>query len=76
MQEEIDYYWEKLPDDPQAEQCGWLEDKFGLSWQVWPTAIGEMTKNGTREQINRITQAFLPMKKFDIATFQKAYEGK
>lgn len=75
-QEEIDYYWEKLSADPKAEQCGWLKDKFGLSWQVWPTAIGQMMKNGTREQIDRITQAFLPMKKFDIATLQKAYEGK
>lgn len=75
-QAEIDYYWEKLSADPQAEQCGWLKDKFGLSWQVWPTAIGEMMKNGTREQIDQITQAFLPMKKFDLATLQKAYEGK
>jgi len=75
-QAEIDYYWEKLSADPQAEQCGWLKDKFGLSWQVWPRAIGEMMKNGTREQIDRITQAFLPMKKFDLATLQRAYEGK
>jgi len=75
-QEEIDYYWQKLSADPQAEQCGWLKDKFGLSWQIWPTAIGEMMKNGTREQIDRITQAFLPMKKFDLATLQRAYEGK
>ncbi len=75
-QEEIDYYWEKLSAAPEAEQCGWLKDKFGLSWQVWPTAIGEMMKNGTREQIDRLTQTFLPMKKFDIAPLQKAYEGK
>jgi len=75
-QAEIDYYWEKLSADPQAEQCGWLKDKFGLSWQIWPTTIGEMMKNGTREQIDRITQAFLPMKKFDLATLQRAYEGK
>ncbi len=75
-QEEIDYYWEKLSADPKAEQCGWLKDKFGLSWQIWPTAIGEMMKQGTREQIDRITQAFLPMKKFDLATLQKAYQGK
>jgi len=53
-----------------------LKDKFGLSWQIWPTVIGEMMKHGTREQIDRITQAFLPMKKFDLATLQKAYEGK
>ena len=75
-QAEIDYYWEKLSADPAAEQCGWLKDKFGLSWQVWPTLIGNMMQNGTREQIDRLTQAFLPMKKFDIATLQKAYEGK
>lgn len=75
-QAEIDYYWEKLSADPQAEQCGWLKDKFGLSWQVLPTAMGEMMQNGTREQIDRLTQAFLPMKKFDLATLQRAYEGK
>jgi predicted 3-demethylubiquinone-9 3-methyltransferase (glyoxalase superfamily) len=75
-QADVDYYWEKLSADPQAEQCGWLKDQFGLSWQVWPTAIGEMMQNGTREQIDRITQAFLPMKKMDIATLQRAYEGK
>ena len=75
-QAEIDYYWEKLSAVPEAEQCGWLKDQFGLSWQVWPTVIGEMMKNGTREQIDRITQAFLPMKKFDLATLQRAYEGK
>ena len=75
-QAEIDYYWEKISAVPEAEQCGWLKDRFGLSWQVWPTVIGDMMKNGTREQIDRITQAFLPMKKFDIATLQKAYEGK
>jgi predicted 3-demethylubiquinone-9 3-methyltransferase (glyoxalase superfamily) len=72
-QAEIDYYWEKLSAVPEAEQCGWLKDKFGLSWQVWPTVIGEMMRHGTREQIDRITQAFLPMKKFDIATLQRAY---
>ena len=75
-QEEIDYYWERLSADPQAEQCGWLKDKFGLSWQVWSPIVGEMMTNGTREQVDRITQAFLPMKKFDLATLQKAYEGK
>ena len=75
-QAEVDYYWEKLSAVPEAEQCGWLKDKFGLSWQIWPTAIGEMMKHGTREQIDRVTQAFLPMKKMDIATLQRAYEGK
>ena len=75
-QAEIDYYWEKLSADPQAEQCGWLKDQFGLSWQIWPTPMGEMMKNGTREQIDRVTQAFMPMKKFDLAILERAYAGK
>ena len=75
-QEEIDYYWERLSAVPEAEQCGWLKDKFGLSWQISPTALGEMLTKGTREQIDRVTQAFLPMKKLDVAELQKAYEGK
>jgi predicted 3-demethylubiquinone-9 3-methyltransferase (glyoxalase superfamily) len=75
-QDEIDYYWEKLSAVPEAEQCGWLKDKYGLSWQVSPTVIDEMMKNGTREQIDRVTQAFLPMKKFDIATLKRAYKGE
>ena len=75
-QEEIDYYWERLSAVPEAEQCGWLKDKFGVSWQISPTALGEMLTNGTREQIDRVTQAFLPMKKFDVAGLEKAYEGK
>jgi predicted 3-demethylubiquinone-9 3-methyltransferase (glyoxalase superfamily) len=73
-QEEIDYYWGKLSADPEAEQCGWLKDKYGLSWQVWPTAMGEMMTKGTPEQIARVTEAFLPMKKFDIAVLKQAYE--
>ena len=75
-QDEIDYYWEKLSAVPEAEQCGWLKDKYGLSWQVSPTVLGEMMKNGTREQIDRVTQAFLPMKKFDIAALNRAYKGE
>jgi predicted 3-demethylubiquinone-9 3-methyltransferase (glyoxalase superfamily) len=75
-QEEIDAYWEKLSAVPEAEQCGWLKDKFGLSWQISPAILGEMMEKGTREQIDRVTQAFLPMKKFDIAELQKAYEGR
>ena len=65
-QAEIDYYWDKLSADPQAEQCGWLKDRYGLSWQVSPTAMGEMMAKGTPAQIARVTQAFLPMKKFDL----------
>jgi predicted 3-demethylubiquinone-9 3-methyltransferase (glyoxalase superfamily) len=75
-QEEIDYYWAKLSAVPQAEQCGWLKDKFGLSWQVTATAMDEMLSKGTPEQVARVTQAFLKMKKFDIATLQRAYDGR
>jgi predicted 3-demethylubiquinone-9 3-methyltransferase (glyoxalase superfamily) len=74
-QDEIDYYWEKLSAVPEAEQCGWLKDKYGVSWQVVPTAMEEMMRDGTKEQIARVTQAFLPMKKFDLAALRRAYAG-
>jgi predicted 3-demethylubiquinone-9 3-methyltransferase (glyoxalase superfamily) len=74
-QKEIDDYWEKLSAVPEAEQCGWLKDKYGLSWQILPTAMDEMMSKGTREQIDRLTQAFLPMKKLDIAKLNQAYQG-
>lgn len=75
-QEEIDYYWENLSAVPESEQCGWLKDKYGVSWQIVPRAMDEMMEKGTAEQIGRVTQAFLKMKKFDLAELQKAYEGK
>lgn len=75
-QAEIDYYWKNLSAVPDAEQCGWLKDKYGVSWQVTPFAMDEMMRSGTPEQIARVTQAFLPMKKLDLAVLQKAYEGK
>jgi predicted 3-demethylubiquinone-9 3-methyltransferase (glyoxalase superfamily) len=74
-QEEIDYFREKLSAVPEAEQCGWCKDKFGVSWQIVPAILGEMMGKGTREQIDRLTQTFLPMKKFDIAELEKAYKG-
>lgn len=74
-QEEIDYYWKKLSADPESEQCGWLKDAYGVSWQIVPTVMDEMMQKGTASQIDRVTQAFLKMKKFDIAGLQKAYEG-
>ena len=74
-QEEIDYYWDKLSAVPESEQCGWLKDKFGVSWQITPTEMDEMLEKGTEEQKVRVTQAFLKMKKFDIATLKEAYEG-
>jgi predicted 3-demethylubiquinone-9 3-methyltransferase (glyoxalase superfamily) len=72
-QKEIDYYWEKLSAVPESEQCGWLKDKFGVSWQVSPTELDEIMKKGTKEQIDRVTQEFLKMKKFDIEKLKKAY---
>jgi predicted 3-demethylubiquinone-9 3-methyltransferase (glyoxalase superfamily) len=75
-QKEIDYYWEKLSAVPEAEQCGWLKDKYGLSWQIVPTTMDEMMKDKDEKKIARVTEAFLKMKKFDIAELKKAYEGK
>lgn len=74
-QKEIDSYWEKLSAVPEAEQCGWLKDKFGVSWQIVPKVMEEMMEKGTREQVDRVTQAFLPMKKLIIADLKKAYES-
>jgi predicted 3-demethylubiquinone-9 3-methyltransferase (glyoxalase superfamily) len=74
-QQEIDYYWEKLSAVPEAEQCGWLKDKYGVSWQVSPTALNDLISKGTPEQAARVTQAFLKMKKFDIAKLEAAYRG-
>jgi len=73
-QEAIDYYWERLSAVPQAEQCGWCKDRFGLSWQIVPSRMGKWM-GGTPEQSRRVTQAFLKMKKFDIATLERAYAG-
>jgi predicted 3-demethylubiquinone-9 3-methyltransferase (glyoxalase superfamily) len=72
-QEEIDYFWDRLSAVPEAEQCGWLKDRYGLSWQVVPTDMDEMMANGTEEQLARVTEAFLPMKKFDLAELRAAY---
>lgn len=74
-QDEIDYYWERLSAVPEAEQCGWLKDKYGVSWQIAPTAMDEMMSQATREQLDRVTQAFLPMKKLDIAQLKKSIRG-
>jgi len=75
-QEEIDYFWGKLSADPKAEQCGWLKDKYGLSWQITPTIMNEMLSGGDQETIARVTQAFLKMKKFDVEVLKRAYEAK
>jgi predicted 3-demethylubiquinone-9 3-methyltransferase (glyoxalase superfamily) len=73
-QEEIDHYWKNLSSVPEAEQCGWCKDKYGVSWQIVPTVMNDMMTKGTEEQRSRVTQAFLKMKKFDIQTLQDAFE--
>jgi predicted 3-demethylubiquinone-9 3-methyltransferase (glyoxalase superfamily) len=75
-QEDIDYYWNRLSAVPEAEQCGWLKDRYGVSWQVAPEDMDRMMREGTPEQVDRVTKAFLPMKKFDLAELRKAYEGR
>lgn len=74
-QAEIDYYWDKLSYVPEAEQCGWLKDRFGVSWQITPAIMDEMLANGTEEEVKRVTEAFLQMKKFDIAALEAARKG-
>lgn len=71
-QQEIDYYWEKLSADPASEQCGWLKDKYGLSWQVTSEWLEMTMREGTQEQIDRITKALMPMKKIDIEALKTA----
>jgi predicted 3-demethylubiquinone-9 3-methyltransferase (glyoxalase superfamily) len=76
-QEEIDYYWDALTaDGGEPGQCGWLKDKFGLSWQIVPSNMGEMMSADDPEAVARVTQAFLKMTKFDLAELQRAREGE
>lgn len=75
-QEEIDYYWGKLSAVPEAEQCGWLKDKFGVSWQIVPTAMDEMLQTKDEKKLARVTEAFLEMKKFDIKKLKEAGDSK
>jgi predicted 3-demethylubiquinone-9 3-methyltransferase (glyoxalase superfamily) len=76
-QEEIDYYWEKLSEggDPKAQQCGWLKDKYGLSWQVTPTGMEEMLEEPESPDATRAMEAMLSMKKVDLAALRRAYEA-
>jgi predicted 3-demethylubiquinone-9 3-methyltransferase (glyoxalase superfamily) len=77
-QPEIDYYWERLTDggDPAAQQCGWLADRYGFSWQVHARPMEAMLASPDREKANRTMQAMLNMKKLDIAELEKAYAGR
>jgi predicted 3-demethylubiquinone-9 3-methyltransferase (glyoxalase superfamily) len=76
-QAEIDYYWKRLSagGDPKARQCGWLKDKYGLSWQVVPSAMQKMMTDPDRAKTDRVMAALLKMKKLDIARLKKAYAG-
>jgi predicted 3-demethylubiquinone-9 3-methyltransferase (glyoxalase superfamily) len=77
-QKEIDYYWDRLGEggDPNARQCGWLKDKYGLSWQVVPTGMAEYFKNAKSKSTERAFAAMMQMKKIDIAALDAAFEGK
>lgn len=77
-QEEIDFFWQKLSDggDEKAQQCGWLKDRYGLSWQVIPKDMGELVGNPRSEKSQRAMKAMLGMKKIDMARIRRAYEGQ
>jgi len=74
-QEEIDRYWNALLEGGSAEQCGWLKDRYGLSWQIVPTALGKMMTDPDRAKAKRAAEAMLKMVKLDVAALQAAYEG-
>ena len=75
-QQEIDYFWEGLTEGGTESQCGWLKDKYGLSWQIVPNILIKLMSDKDHAKVGRVTEAFLKMKKFDIAALQRAYDGK
>jgi len=75
-QEEVDYFWAKLSADPSAEQCGWIKDKFGVSWQIVPKQLGELMNGPDAEKAHRVTQAMMKMKKIIISDLELAYNNK
>lgn len=75
-QDEIDSYWDKLTAGGQEVQCGWLRDKYGISWQIVPSAIGEIMSSPETEKVKRAMQAMFTMKKLDIKKLRDAFEGK
>jgi predicted 3-demethylubiquinone-9 3-methyltransferase (glyoxalase superfamily) len=76
-QQEIDYYWERLRQggDERAQQCGWLKDRFGVSWQIVPTALQKMIADPDPAKVQRVMQALFPMKKLDADALKRAYQG-
>ena len=75
-QEQIDYFWNALTKEGREQPCGWLKDKFGVSWQIVPTVLGKMMTDSDTEITQRVTNAFLKMKKFDLAKLRQAYVGQ
>ena len=75
-QQEIDYFWEKLSAGGETQRCGWLKDKFGVSWQIVPPILGELLNDEDGEKSNRVMQVMMKMSKLDIKGLKKAYEGK
>lgn len=75
-QEEIDWLWEKLTEGGEENQCGWLKDKYGVSWQIAPAVVDEMLNDPDVEKSNRVIIAIYGMKKYDIEALKKAYEGR
>ena len=75
-QAEVDRLWDALGKGGTIEQCGWLKDRYGVSWQIVPTVLGEMMKDKDRERARRVMEAMLQMKKLDIAGLEKAYAGR
>jgi len=75
-QEEVDYLWEKLGEGGQIQQCGWLTDKFGITWQIVPNILGELLQSKDREKAKRVMQAMMKMIKLDIQGLKQAYEGQ
>jgi len=74
-QDEVDRYWDALIDGGEPSRCGWLVDRFGVSWQIVPTALGRLMGDPDRERAGRVTQAMLGMVKLDVAALQAAYDG-
>ena len=75
-QEEVDYFWEKLSAVPESEQCGWLKDKFGVSWQIIPKQMGAILSSPDKEKAGRAIHAMMQMKKIDLKKLQEAHDGK
>jgi len=75
-QEEVDNFWEKLSAGGEKRQCGWLQDKFGISWQIVPTALPKLMSDPNREKAGRVMQAMMQMTKIDIKLLEKAFQGK